>query len=223
MTRPPRPDLATRRPEPVEGRSSTPTQLLLATNNAHKLTELRRMLAAAQLDITVLGLADVEPYPEPAETEPTFEGNAVLKARYGMHRTGLPTLADDSGLAVDLLNGMPGVRSARWSGPGASDEENNALLLRQLADVDAPLRVARFVCAMALVLPTGRSEVRRGEMAGRLLDELRGSNGFGYDPMFVPEGERRTYAEMAAAEKDAISHRGKALRLMIPVLADALA
>lgn len=198
-------------------------RVVLATNNAHKLTEMRRMLAEAGLRIEVLGLADVAPYPEPPETETTFEGNALLKARICVQQTGLPAMADDSGLAVDRLNGMPGVRSARWSGPDATDETNNTLLLRQLDDVPAQQRTARFVCAMALVLPSsGREEVRHGEMRGHLIDELRGTNGFGYDPMFVPEGEECTYAQMEAVEKDAISHRGQALRLMIPVLADAL-
>ena len=198
------------------------SRLLLATHNAHKLVELRRMLAAAGLDIEVLSLDEVEPYPEPAETEPTFEGNAVLKARACVQRTGLAAVADDSGLAVDVLNGMPGVRSARWAGPGASDAENNALLLRQLSDVDEPRRTARFVCAMAYVRPgADGAEVRTGVMPGRLLTELRGSNGFGYDPLFAPDGESRTYAEMAAAEKDRISHRGQALRLMLQVLGRA--
>ena len=207
---------------PMETGERVP-RVVLATNNAHKLIEMRRMLDEAGLRIDVLGLADVEPYPEPAETEPTFEGNALLKARVCVQQTGIPAMADDSGLAVDRLNGMPGVRSARWSGPDATDESNNTLLLRQLHDVPDDVRTARFVCAVALVLPSsGREEVRHGEMPGRLITELRGTNGFGYDPMFVPDGESRTYAEMEASEKDAISHRGQALRLMIPVLADAL-
>jgi XTP/dITP diphosphohydrolase len=193
-------------------------RVVLATHNAHKLVEMRRMLEQAALDITVLGLDEIEPYPEPAETESTFAGNALLKARAGLARTGLATVADDSGLAVDVLHGMPGVRSARWSGPGASDADNNALLLRQLADVEPGHRKARFVCTMALVAPDGLTEVRSGVMAGRLLGELRGTNGFGYDPLFVPAGETRTYAEMAAAEKDAISHRGQALRQIVAVL-----
>lgn len=193
--------------------------IVLASANAHKLVELRRMLAAAGLDLEVLGLADFAPYPEPVETELTFAGNAVLKARACATATGLPALADDSGLAVDVLNGMPGVRSARWSGPGASDADNNALLLRQLADVTPERRAARFVCAMAyLPAPDAPAEVRTGVMPGRLLTDLRGDNGFGYDPMFVPEGEHRTYAEMTAPEKDRISHRGQALRQLVAVL-----
>lgn len=194
-------------------------QIVLATANAHKLAEMRRMLDAAGLDLEVLGLAEVTPYPEPAETELTFAGNAVLKARVCATATGLPALADDSGLAVDILNGMPGVRSARWSGPGASDADNNDLLLRQLADVAPERRSARFVCAMAFLPgPDAPAEVRTGVMPGRLLAELRGENGFGYDPMFVPNGQDRTYAEMAAEEKDRISHRGQALRQMVEVL-----
>jgi len=200
--------------------SAAPTRarLVLATHNRHKVVELRRMLDAAALDLEVLSLDEVAPYPEPAETEPTFEGNARLKAAACLAQTGLPAVADDSGLAVDVLNGMPGVRSARWAGPGASDAENNALLLRQLDDVEDARRSARFVCAMALLRPGEPAEIRTGVMPGRLLPELRGSNGFGYDPMFVPDGETRTYAEMPAAAKDAISHRGQAIRQLVPVL-----
>lgn len=192
--------------------------MVLATRNAHKLLEIRRMLNAASIDVDVLGLDQVAPYPEPAETELTFAGNAVLKARVCVAHTGLPALADDSGLAVDVLNGMPGVRSARWSGPGASDADNNTLLLRQLADVPPDGRTARFVSAMAFLRPGADPEVRTGVMPGRLIRELRGENGFGYDPLFVPEGEQRTYAEMTAAEKDRISHRGQALRQIVSVL-----
>jgi len=207
------------RPGAVDGVAGS---VVLATNNAKKLAELRRIVAESAPGVRVLGLADVEAYPEPAETELTFEGNALLKARACVAVTGLPSLADDSGLAVDVLNGMPGVRSARWSGPTATDEENNALLLRQLEDVPPERRGATFVSAMALVLPDGGHHVRRGEMAGRLIFELRGQNGFGYDAMFVPGGESLTTAEMSAAAKDAISHRGKAVRAIVDVLIDEL-
>ena len=207
------------------------SQVILATNNAKKLVELRRILAAAAADedradaaggIEILGLADVTAYPEPAETETTFEGNALLKARACVHATGLPALADDSGLSVEVLNDMPGVRSARWAGPLATDDDNNELLLRQLADVPPQRRAARFVCAVALVLPDGTEHLRRGELPGGLIGELRGQNGFGYDPLFVAIGHDRTNAELDPGEKDAISHRAQALRAIAPVLIDAL-
>jgi XTP/dITP diphosphohydrolase len=193
-------------------------RVVLATNNAKKLAELRRLVAAEAPHIEVLGLADVATYPEPAETERTFEGNALLKARACVAATGLPALADDSGLAVDVLNHMPGVRSARWAGPGASDEENNSLLLRQLADVPPAERTARFVCAMALALPDGTEHVRVGEMHGRLAVSPAGQNGFGYDPLFVADGYTMTNGELGPSTKDAISHRGRAVRAILPVL-----
>jgi XTP/dITP diphosphohydrolase len=191
---------------------------VLATNNAKKLAELRRIVSAEAPDIDVLGLADVAHYPEPAETERSFEGNALMKARACVAATGFPALADDSGLAVDVLNEMPGVRSARWAGPGSSDEENNALLLRQLADVPAAERTARFVCAMALVLPDGTEHVRLGQMRGRLAVRPIGHHGFGYDPLFVAEGKTVTNGELEPSAKDAISHRGRAVRAILPVL-----
>jgi len=193
-------------------------RVVLATRNAQKLTELRRIVAAEAPDVQVLGLVDVTAYPEPAETERTFEGNALLKARACVSATGLAALADDSGLAVDALNQMPGVRSARWAGPGASDQENNALLLRQLADVPASDRTARFVCAMALVLPDGTEHVRVGEMRGWIGVSPAGDNGFGYDPLFVADGYAMTNGELEPSAKDAISHRGRAVRAMLPVL-----
>jgi XTP/dITP diphosphohydrolase len=164
----------------------------------------------------------VSEYAEPPETELTFAGNALVKARACLAATGLPALADDSGLAVDVLNGMPGVRSARWAGPEADDTANNELLLRQLYDVPAERRAARFVCALALCLPDGTEVVKEGEMRGRLLTQARGSGGFGYDPLFVAEGCDRSNAELSAEEKDRISHRGQALRAMVPVLARAV-
>ncbi len=171
----------------------------------------------------MLALADVPAYPEPAETEQTFEGNALLKARACVAATGLPAVADDSGLAVDRLNGMPGVRSARWSGADATDASNNALLLRQLFDLEGPeQRRGSFVCAMALVLPDGTEHVRLGTLPGHLRSAPAGTNGFGYDPLFVPDGSDQSTAELDAAAKDAISHRGQAIRSLVPVLVDEL-
>jgi XTP/dITP diphosphohydrolase len=193
-------------------------RVLLATNNRAKLAELRRIVATAAPSVQVLGLADAPGYPQPAETERTFAGNALLKARACLAATGLPALADDSGLEVDVLNGMPGVRSARWAGPEAHDAENNALLLRQLADVASEERTARFVCAMAAVLPNGTEHVRLGVMSGRLVETPMGKNGFGYDPLFVADGQTVTNAELDPADKDAISHRGQAVRAIVPVL-----
>ncbi len=195
-----------------------PGRVVLATNNAKKLVELRRIVAESAPEIEVLGLADVPGYPEPAETERTFAGNALLKARACVRATGLPALADDSGIAVDVLNGMPGVRSARWAGPDASDEDNNALLLRQLVGVPGEERTAQFVCAMALVLPDGTEHVRLGEMSGQVGTAAMGENGFGYDPLFVADGNTVTNGELDAAAKDAISHRGRAVRAIVPVL-----
>ncbi|WP_152361571.1 non-canonical purine NTP pyrophosphatase [Microlunatus speluncae] len=203
--------------------------VVLATGNAKKLTELRRLVEAAGLRLTVLGLGEVADYPAPVETEPTFEGNALIKARACVAATGLPSLADDSGLAVDVLNGMPGVRSARWAGPDAADEDNNALLLRQLDDVPDGRRGARFVCAMALVLPSsaerpnGAEHVRTGVMTGQLLHAPVGERGFGYDPLFVTDGQQLSNAELTGEAKDAISHRGQAVRAIIDVLSAELA
>ena len=196
----------------------TRQQVVLATRNAKKLAELQRIVSAESQDVQILGLADVAAYPEPAETERTFEGNALLKARACFAATGLPALSDDSGLAVDVLNQMPGVRSARWAGTGASDEENNALLLRQLEDVEPAERTARFICAMALVLPDGTEHVRLGEMRGQLAVSPAGHHGFGYDPLFVANGYTMTNGELEPSVKDAISHRGRAVRAILPVL-----
>lgn len=193
-------------------------RVVLASNNQHKLAELRRIVTATAPDVEVLGLADVARYPEPAETERTFAGNALLKARACRDATGLPALADDSGLEVDVLNQMPGVRSARWAGPDASDADNNALLLRQLYDVPPEERTARFVCAMAAVLPNGTEHVRTGVMSGRLVEAPVGENGFGYDPLFVADGNTLTNAQLEPTAKDAISHRGQAVRAIVPVL-----
>jgi XTP/dITP diphosphohydrolase len=195
--------------------------VLLATRNAKKLVELRRILAGA-VDVELVGLDDVPPYPEAPETGATFAENALLKAREGVHYTGLPTIADDSGLAVDALNGMPGVFSARWSGKHGDDQANLDLVLAQIADVPDERRGAAFVCAAALVLPGGAERVVDGRLAGRLIRAARGDGGFGYDPIFVPDSDDRTTAEMSAAEKDRISHRGKAFRALAVVLADVL-
>lgn len=202
---------------------SMSVEIVLATHNAKKLAELRRLVAAAGLALTVLGLSDLPAYDEPAETETTFEGNALIKARAAVTHTGRVALADDSGIAVDRLNGMPGVRSARWAGSTAGDADNNELLLRQLDDVPDPHRTARFVCAMALVTPDGDEIVRHGVVDGRLLTAPRGENGFGYDPLFVPDGYEQTTAELDPAAKDAISHRGRAVRAILTDLQDWLA
>jgi len=195
------------------------TKLLLATRNAKKLGELRRILAAEGISgIEVLGLADVPSFPEAPETAPDFEGNAVAKARDAVAACGLPAIADDSGIAVDALNGMPGVLSARWSGRHGDDEANLDLVLGQLSDVPDERRGAQFVCAAALVLPSGEETLVRGEWRGTLVRSRRGTNGFGYDPIFLPDGESRTSAEMEPAEKDAVSHRGRALRALLPAL-----
>jgi len=190
-------------------------KVLLATGSEHKIIELRRILDSQHVGVEVCGLADVEPYPEPVENGSTFEENSLIKARAGYAVTGLATLADDSGIEVDVLNRMPGVRSARWAGVHAHDGDNLDLLIRQIADVGPERRTARFVCAMALVWAGGET-VLRGVVEGVLADEPRGDHGFGYDPIFVPLGQARTTAEMSDEEKDAISHRGRALRAMIP-------
>ena len=194
-------------------------QVVLATRNAGKVVELQRILTGIEL----LGLDQVAAYEPGPETEPTFRGNALLKAREACAATGLPSVADDSGLEVDALNGMPGVLSARWAGRHGDDLANLELLLGQVADVPDERRGARFVCAAAAVLPDGRELVVEGEMRGTLLREPRGSNGFGYDPVFLPDGSELSSAELTSDEKDAISHRGKAFRELAPLLLDALA
>lgn len=198
------------------------TQLLLATRNAGKLAELQRLLETAVPGVEVLGLRDVPEYPEAPETGATFEENALLKAREAVRYTGLPAVADDSGISVDALNGMPGILSARWSGRHGDDPANTALLLGQLADVPDERRGAAFACAAALVTPDGTEHVLRAEWRGTVLREARGTNGFGYDPVFLPDGLEQTSAELAPAEKDAISHRGQAFAALIPVVAEVL-
>jgi XTP/dITP diphosphohydrolase len=209
------------------------TQVFLASRNAKKLVELRRILVGYVPDIEVLGLDDVEHYDEPVEDAPTFAGNALLKAHAAVEATGLPALADDSGLCVDALNGMPGVLSARWAGSAKDDTANNRLLLEQLADVPDERRGAHFTCAVAFAYPVGAGGVAEhvvhGEMPGRVIRETRGSGGFGYDVLFVADenaadrgGDGRTSAELSVEEKDAISHRGKAIRAIAPLVADVL-
>ncbi|MBC7633648.1 RdgB/HAM1 family non-canonical purine NTP pyrophosphatase [Aeromicrobium sp.] len=201
-------------------------RVVLATNNAKKLAELRRILTPLVPTIEVLGLADVPTYDEPAETEPTFEGNALIKARACLAATGLPSLADDSGLCVDALNGMPGVLSARWSGvakDAGGDAANNALLLNQLSEVPEHRRTAQFRCAVAFCTPDGIEVGEVGEMAGRVLSSEQGAGGFGYDPLFAADGYDISTAELAPKEKDRISHRGKALTAIAPTVVDALA
>ena len=198
-------------------------KVLVASRNAKKLEEMQRILREHLEAVEVLGLDDVEPYDEPVEDQPTFAGNALLKARAGVASSGLPTLADDSGLCVDALNGMPGVLSARWSGPPKSDQRNNELLLAQLADVPDERRTAYFTCAVALVLPDGTVRTVEGRMDGVITREPRGSGGFGYDVVFEAEDRPGvTTAELTPVDKDAISHRGKALRQIAPVVADLL-
>ncbi|HZY76787.1 MAG TPA: RdgB/HAM1 family non-canonical purine NTP pyrophosphatase [Jatrophihabitantaceae bacterium] len=193
------------------------TRILLASRNAKKLAELRRILAPELPALEVLGLDDVPAYDEVPETGATFADNALIKAREGFAHTGLPTVADDSGLTVDALNGMPGVLSARWSGKHGDDEANLQLVLGQLGDTPDERRGAAFVCAVAFVDSAGEVVVD-GRMPGQLIRDPRGSNGFGYDPIFVPTGYELTSAELAAEEKDAISHRGQALRALVPHL-----
>jgi XTP/dITP diphosphohydrolase len=193
-------------------------KILLASRNAKKLAELRRILAPALPDVEVVGLDDVPSYEEVPESGATFADNALIKAREGHRRTGLATVADDSGLAVDALNGMPGVFSARWSGRHGNDEANLQLVLDQVRDVPDERLGAAFLCAVAYVDDAGEI-LTDGRMPGHLVRAPRGENGFGYDPIFVPDGFDRTSAELTVPEKDAISHRGQALRR----LADRLA
>jgi XTP/dITP diphosphohydrolase len=198
-------------------------RVFLASRNAKKLAEMERILRPHLPSIEVAGLDDVTPYDEPVEDQPTFEGNALLKARAGLAATGLPSVADDSGLCVDALNGMPGVLSARWAGPPKADDRNNALLLAQLADVPDDRRGAHFTCAVAFCHPDGDEVVVEGRMDGRIIRETRGSGGFGYDVLFVADDHPGpTTAELSIEDKDAISHRGRALRELAPLVARRL-
>ncbi|MCF4007434.1 RdgB/HAM1 family non-canonical purine NTP pyrophosphatase [Corynebacterium uropygiale] len=193
----------------------------LASNNAKKLKELRRILDGAGLHgVEIVPLSDVPPYPEPVEDAGNFAGNAIIKARAGVEATGLLSIADDSGLCVDALNGMPGVLSARWSGSHGDDAANNALLLSQMEDVPDGKRGAAFVSTCALAIPDGEVVVSEGRWEGTILRACQGENGFGYDPLFSPmETPGRSAAELSADEKDALSHRGKALAGLVPEIA----
>lgn len=196
-------------------------RLLVASRNQKKLAELRRVVEQAGIDgLEVIGLDEVAAFDEAPETGATFEENAVAKARDAFAATGLPSVADDSGLEVDALNGMPGVLSARWSGRHGDDSANTELLLGQLVDVPEERRGGAFVSACALVT-AGAEIVVRGEWRGRIISAPTGDNGFGYDPVFVPDDESaggRSSAELSAAEKDALSHRGRALAQLVPAL-----
>ena len=202
-------------------------RVFLASGNAKKIGEMQRILGEHVAGIEVLGIGDIDGYVEPVEDQPTFEGNALLKARAGVAATGLPSIADDSGLCVDALNGMPGVLSARWSGPTlgdtrGADDRNNELLLAQLDDVPDERRGAHFACAVAWVMPDGRERVVEGQMDGRIIRKVRGTGGFGYDVVFVAvehDAEDLTSAELEPGEKDRISHRGRALRALAPQVA----
>ena len=199
-------------------------RLLLATANKKKLIELQRILdtSLGTSRVELAGLADFEDYPDVPETGLTFGENALIKAREGVKRTGLPTVADDSGLAVDALNGMPGVFSARWSGRHGDDAANLELVLAQISDVADEHRGGAFVCAAALVLPNGREHLVEGRQTGRILRQRRGEGGFGYDPIFLGDGQSQTNAELSPEAKDAISHRGKAFRELAKVIAKEL-
>jgi XTP/dITP diphosphohydrolase len=194
--------------------------LLLATRNAHKVGELQAILTDAGVDVSLVGMDAFPDVPDVIEDGLTFASNALKKARETAAATQLPCVADDSGLCVDALNGMPGVFSARWSGRHGDDPANLDLVLAQLADVADESRGARFECAAALALPSGEERVVTGVIEGVLLRARRGSGGFGYDPIFLPYGRDRTTAEMSPAEKNAISHRGRAFRALAPAITE---
>jgi XTP/dITP diphosphohydrolase len=191
-------------------------RIVLATRNGHKVRELRTLLSdlIEELDLEIVGMGEFPDVAEVVETGVTFAENATLKAVAAAQATGLPAVADDSGLAVDVLGGAPGVFSGRWAGTHGQDRANLELLLGQLYDVPMQHRAAAFVCAAALALPEGTVVVREGRMPGTLAREPRGENGFGYDPILVVEGDSRTSAELTFEEKNAISHRGKAFRAL---------
>lgn len=199
-------------------------RLVLATHNAHKIDELRAILAPELPGLdpaAVVGARDVGA-PEPVEDGVTFAENALIKARALAAATGLPAVADDSGLSVDVLGGAPGIFSARWAGRHGDDQANLELLLAQLSDIADIHRGARFTCAAALVTPAGDEHVEVGHLVGRLARAPRGGHGFGYDPILVPEGGTRTCAELEPAQKNAISHRGQAFRALVPAVVRAL-
>lgn len=194
-------------------------RLVLATRNAHKVTELSRILSGSGFADGVVGLDGFPEVPDVRETGLTFADNALLKARAIASATGLPSVADDSGLCVNALNGMPGIFSARWAGRHGDDAGNLDLVLAQTADVPDDAAGAQFVCVAALVVPGVGEWFVTGVLNGSLTRAPRGSGGFGYDPIFVPDGDTRTTAEMSPGEKDSISHRGRAFRALAPVIA----
>jgi XTP/dITP diphosphohydrolase len=198
-------------------------RIVLATRNPGKLAELERILGSEGLAVDLVGADAFPDLLEVPETGVTFAENALLKARAVAEATGLPAVADDSGICVDILNGMPGVFSARWAGRHGDDEANLRLLLDQLTDVPDERRTAHFACAAAVALPGGPERVVQALLDGVIVRKPQGSNGFGYDPIFQPEGNTRTAAELTPAEKDAISHRGRAFRALAPILRDMLA
>jgi non-canonical purine NTP pyrophosphatase, rdgB/HAM1 family len=192
-------------------------KIVVATGNAHKIEEFRAILGDEARELVPLSDFDA---PEPVEDGDTFTANALIKARCAMQATGLPALADDSGITVDILGGAPGIFSARWCGHHGDDAANRDLLLAQLSDVPDEHRACAFICAIALVLPDGTEAVTTGRLGGTLTHESRGTGGFGYDPIFVPNGYTQTTAEMSAEDKNAISHRSIALHQMLKVLAE---
>ena len=198
------------------------TRLILATRNAGKITELHAILADAGLDLELVGADAYPDVPDVKETGVTFAENALLKAHALAQATGLPAVADDSGLCVDVLNGAPGIFSARWAGTHGNDRANLDLLLAQLSDIADEHRGAHFACAAALALPDGTERVVEGRMRGTLRHAPVGTNGFGYDPILQPEGHEVTCAQLTPAEKNAISHRGKAFRALVPVVRELL-
>ncbi|EKP94912.1 XTP/dITP diphosphatase [Thermaerobacter subterraneus] len=203
---------------PAEGSGRAPARLVLATHNPGKVRELEELLEAAKLPVQVLTLDQVGPVRLPEETGSTFLENARLKAEAVARQAGLPALADDSGLCVDALGGRPGVHSARFAGPGATDAANNARLLAELAGVPPARRTARFRCVVVLALPGGRWTWAEGEAPGRILEAPRGQGGFGYDPLFYSDELGMTFAEAGAEAKNRVSHRSRALRALLPAL-----
>jgi XTP/dITP diphosphohydrolase len=197
-------------------------RLILATRNQHKVTELRAILTDAGIDVELVGADAFPDVPDVKETGVTFAENALLKANALARATGLPAVADDSGLCVDVLGGAPGIFSARWAGKHGDDRANLDLLLAQLADIDDAHRGAHFACAAALALPDGTDRVVEGRLPGTLRHAPAGSGGFGYDPILQPDGDTRTCAELTPAEKNAISHRGQAFRTLAPVVRGSL-
>lgn len=194
-------------------------KVLVASRNQGKVRELEQVLHELNIEgVELVSLHDAPPYPDPVEDGLTFVDNALLKARAGAKATGLPCVADDSGLSVKALNGMPGILSARWSGNHGDDQANNDLLLAQMADINE--RAATFVSCCAMAAPDGQEFTAEGRWEGELLREPRGENGFGYDPLFKPaDADGRSSAELSAEEKNARSHRGKALRALAPHIA----